>query len=242
MKNTEEIKQKEWTYENYEEAYFDWKYKAIVKIQEYADGPDPRKDWDNIGKLVIREHRSYTFPNELNFRWDYYDDDYEDSCGDKVENQFEKIAKDYYICWIDMYEHSWIVFSKHWMGMQCPFDTSRWIGFRAVPKVYNWYDLKEIHETKYTEADWSKYMPVEVSLEEAEKIVDQELKDWNQWCSWEIYEYSVYKNTKWTSEDWDVKYTWDWVDGCSWYYDRDHCKDEAESSISYLIKEENGKA
>lgn len=97
--------------------------------------------------------------------------------------------------------------------------------------------MKEIHETKYTEKDWEKYNPVEVSLEEAEKIVTQELKDWNQWCSWEIYEYSVYKNTKWTSEDWDVKYTWDYVDGCSWYYDRDQAKDEAESSILCLNKE-----
>ena len=59
-----EIKEKEWTYENYEEVYMDWKYKAVVKIEEYADGPDPRADWDNIGKLCIREHRNYTFPNQ----------------------------------------------------------------------------------------------------------------------------------------------------------------------------------
>lgn len=229
-----EIKEKEWTYENYEEVYMDWKYKAVVKIQEYADGPDPRTDWDNIGKLCIREHRRYTFPNELNFRWDYYDNDWEDSCGDKVENQFEKISENYYIFWIDMYEHSGIVFSMLGEGMNCRFDTSRWIGFRAIPKKYNWYDLKEIHETKYKPEDEGKYMPVELTLEEAEEIARGELKDWNQWCSWEIYEYSVYKRTKWTSEEWDVKYTWDYAEGCSWYYDRDQAKDEAVSMIEYL--------
>lgn len=237
MRNIE-IKDKVWTYDsnNYQEVYFDWKYKAVVKIQEYADGPDPRNDWDNIGKLCIREHRNYTFPNELNFRWDYYDNDWEDSCGDKVENQFEKIAENYYIFWIDMYDHSWIVFSMLWEGTNCRFDTSRWIGFRAIPKKYNWYDLKEIHETKYKPEDEGKYTLVELTLKDAEEIARGELKDWNQWCSWEIYEYSVYKKTRWTSEDWDVKETWDYEEGCSWYYDQDQAKDEAVSMIESLKK------
>ena len=228
---TKEIKEKEWTYEDYDLVYTDWKYKAIVKIQEDWCYPHPRDDWDNVGKLVIREHRRYTFPNELNFRWDYFDNDWEDSCGDKVENQFEKIAENYYIFWIDMYEHSGIVFSMLGEGMNCRFDTSRGIGFRAIPKVYNGYDLEEIHKTKYKPDEGNEYMPIEVTLEEAEDIARNELKEWNQYCSWEIYQYSVYKLTKWTSEKWEERYSWDYVDGCSWYYDEDQAKEEAVEVI-----------
>ena len=227
--------QKVWTMnKNYEDEYFDWKYKAIVKIQEDSDYPNPRVDWDNVWKLCIREHRNYTFPNELNFRWDYFDNGWEDCMWNKVVNLMEEIQKRCYVFWIDMYEHSGIVFSMLWEGMNCRFDTSRAIGFWAIPKVYNGYDLKEIGVTEYTPEDWDKYMPIKVSYEEAEEIARQELKDWNQWCSGEIYEYSVYKLTTWTSEDWDVKETWDYVEGCGWYYDKDYAQDEAVSMIEYL--------
>jgi hypothetical protein len=79
-------------------------------------------------------------------------------------------------------------------------------------------------------------MPIELTLKEAEEIARGELKDWNQYCSWEIYEYSVYKRTRWTSEDWDVKETWDYEEGCSWYYDEDQAKDDAVSTIESLKK------
>lgn len=231
MRNIE-IKDKVWTYDsnNYQEVYLDWKYRAIVKIQEDGCYPHPRLDFDNVGYLVMRETRDYKFPNELDFNRKNYENDYE-YWDEKLENEFEKLCEDYYIFWIDMYDHSWIIFSPSWKGMQCQFDTTRWIWFRAIPKKYNWYDMEEIHRTKYTEKDEGKYMLIEVTEEQAKKIFSWELKDWNTYCSWEIYWYEVEKRTKWTSENWKVEYRYDTIDSCSWYYDKDQAKDEAVAAI-----------
>lgn len=234
-----ENEEKKWTNEGYEEVYYDWKYKAIVRIQEDGYYTNPRVDWDNVWRLVIREHRNYTFPNELNFSWDDYDNDYEDIYwGEPKENEFKKLQEDYYIFWIDMYEHSWIVFSMLWEGMNCRFDTSRGIGFFAIPKVYNGYDNEEIHKTKYKLEEGNKYMPIEVTPEEAEDIARGELKDWNQYCSWEVYEYSVYKKTKWTSEDGEEKISWDYFEGCSGYFDKEQAMEDAEWVIEYENKKQ----
>ncbi len=57
------------------------------------DMQSPR-EWDNVGKLCIREHRRYNFPNELDYDFD--------SAGEDAEILYNT----YYIFDLDMYEHT----------------------------------------------------------------------------------------------------------------------------------------
>lgn len=226
MKTTEKTRVTNWNKNQHE--YTSGNLKAVVKIDEF-EHESPRQEFSNIWKLVIREHRNYIFPNELDFNWGNYDDNYEDYDGNKMENELEKIGGNYYIFRLDMYEHSGIRFSEVWTWIQCKFDTSRAIWFFAIPKEYNSYDCEEIHKTQYKE-EW-KYSPVKVTIEEAREIFEWELKDWNQWLSWEIYEWEVYKLVKRTSEDWREKEEREFFDGVCGYYNIEQAKDEAESFI-----------
>lgn len=210
--------------QNWNEVYLDGRYKATVGLIEYST-ESPRIEFSNKWKFVMRETSYHSLPNELGFNWYDYDND-------ELE-QFEAICENYYVFWIDMYEHWWITFSFHWEGMQCRFDTSSWIGFIAVPKVYNEYDYNEINCTRYKVEDWEKYNPNELSYREAKEIASQELRCYNQWCNWEIYEYTVEKLVKWTSEDWKEKVEYEVIDCCSGYYSEEQCKDEAVSIIDY---------
>lgn len=123
-----------WFYDDhkYQEVYNDGKYQATVSIDEWAEWYDPRTEQDNIGKICIRKHRDYTFPNELDFDFDAYDED-------EI-----KMPENYYIFWLDCYNNGQIVFSFTGQWMQCRRDTSRWCGFIAVPKEYKESEAKEI--------------------------------------------------------------------------------------------------
>lgn len=175
------------------------------------DPYNPRED-DNIGKLCIREHRNYKFPNELKFD---FDDGYEDD--DTVENRIKELEKSYYIIWLDCYEHWGVVFSIHWEWMMCQFDTSQSCGFIAVPIAYCWYDIKEWNSSDCKD----KWERVEVKTDEAYKIAKQELKDWNAYCNGEMYRYVVENKVKWTSEDWREEDEREFEDGCGGYYELD---------------------
>lgn len=112
-----------WFYDDhkYQEVYNDGKYQATVSIDEWAEWYDPRTEQDNIGKICIRKHRDYRFPNELDFDFDAYDED-------EI-----KIPENYYIFRLDCYEHGQIVFSFAGEWMQCRRDTTNHCGFIAVP-------------------------------------------------------------------------------------------------------------
>jgi hypothetical protein len=71
------------------------------KLLIYPDeNPEDPRNWDNIGKLCIMEHRNYNFPNELIF------DFYTDCDGENVEDRIKELEKTHYLFWLDMYEHS----------------------------------------------------------------------------------------------------------------------------------------
>jgi hypothetical protein len=92
----------------------------VIRYDE--DGESPRER-DNIGKLCIREHRRYTFPNELDFEWTI------------AGTNAIKLYEDYFVFEIDCYEHSGIAFSLAGRGQQCQFDTAKNCGFIAIPKI-----------------------------------------------------------------------------------------------------------
>lgn len=217
-----------WFYDDhkYQEVYNDGKYQATVSIDEWAEWYDPRTEYDNIGKICIRKHRDYRFPNELDFNFEAYDED-------EI-----KMPEKYYIFRLDCYEHGQIVFSFTGEGMQCRRDTSRWCGFIAVPKKYNAYDLKEISVTPYKKELWEKYEVVELTESEARDIAKQELKEFNQYNNWEIYGYTVYQKVLWTSETWEEKYEYETLDSCGWYFSIEEAKSDAEDYINHSKNED----
>ena len=211
-----------WFYDDhkYQEVYNDGKYQATVSIDEWAQWYDPRTEQDNIGKICIRKHRDYRFPNELDFDFDAYDED-------EI-----KIPENYYIFRLDCYEHGWIVFSFTGQWMQCRRDTSRWCGFIAVPK------LKEISVTPFKKELWEKYEEVELTESQAREIAEQELKEFNQYNNWEIYGYTVYQKVFWKSERWEEKYEYEVIDSAWWYFDVDSCKEDAVDIIIHRKNED----
>ena len=215
-----------WFYDDhkYQEVYNDGKYQATVSIDEWAEWYDPRTEQDNIGKICIRKHRDYRFPNELDFDFDAYDED-------EI-----KTPENYYIFWLDCYNHWQIIFSFTGQWMQCRRDTSRWCGFIAVPKKYNAYDLKEISVTPYKKELWEKYEVVELTESQAREIAKEELKEFNQYNNWEIYGYTVYQKVLWTSETWEEKYEYEVIDSVWWYFDMDLCK---EGAVDIIIHRKN---
>ena len=212
-----------WTTDKNCEVYIDGKYKAVVRIMDgfdYYEDLDPRFN-SNIWKFCVRKNRDYTFPNELDFDFDAYDED-------EIET-----PENYYIFPLDCYIHGWVAFSLHWEGMQCRFDTANNCWFIAVPKKYNRYDLEEISKTKWKE--WTDhYDPAELSRTEAKDIAREELNTYNQYLRWEIYEYIIYEKVKWTSEYGDERYEWECEDSSCWYWDEESTKEEAIESILSL--------
>lgn len=166
----------------------------------YDDEPyNPRED-DNMGKLCLREHRRYKFPNELDFDFNIENENDDDE-------SIEALEKNYWMFRLDCYEHSWISFSLSWQGMQCRFDTSNNCGFIAIPKTWDWkvFDISE---------------------NEAKNIAEQEIKIYNQYLNWEVYRRITEKPVKRTSEDGQEKIEREFEDGCWWYYDEKDILDE----------------
>ena len=154
------------------------------------DMQSPR-EWDNVGKLCIREHRRYSFPNELDYDFD------------SAAEDAEILYNNYYIFDLDMYEHTGYSFSFSWQGMQCRFDTSSWIWFLAIPKGFD------------------KLTGCNVENEaQAKEIATQELDVWNKYCNGEGYGFIEYKPVVWTSESGERCTEYESTNNsCRWYYE-----------------------
>lgn len=168
----------------------------------YEEDSESPRERDNTGKLCLREHRRYKFPNELDF----------DFCSDPEDTDEKTIRETlehrYHIFWLDCYEHSWILFSLSWQCMQCRFDTSNNVWFIAIPKKDD------------------SNPSIENSYEEAKKIAEAEIKTYNQYLNWEVYRRITEKPVKRTSEDGQEKIEREYEDGCGWYYDESCILDE----------------
>lgn len=157
----------------------------------YNEGADSPREQDNIWKLCIRKYRNYNFPNELKFDFDLAIDE-------EGFDEQEKELKPYYFFALDCYEHWGIVFSLAWSWMQCQFDTSEDCGFIAIPKISEGVG--------------------EITKEQALSYAEDEIKMFNQYLNWEVYRYVIQESVKRTSEDWRVRYEFEYEDwGCGYY-------------------------
>lgn len=208
----------------------------------YDEDMESPRDWDNTWRMCISPHRNYSFPNELcrNFdnrldrtwdhlpRWSVMDKKgwcWSEHDINSYDRELENISR-YYIFPLSCYEHSGISFSIMGTLAQCQFDTSRWIGFIAVPKQQNDYDWREWNSSNVQEK-WNKILYTE---EEALKIAENEIAVYNKYLNGEWYRYVEYKKDIWTNSKWESKEeregTWD---SCSWYYDIKDILDEFQS-------------
>lgn len=133
---------------------------------------DPRERSDS--KLCIREHRHYSFSNEL---------DYDFEC---EEPNGKQDLSDYFVFNLDCYIHSNIYFSLAWWWMQCRFDTSNDCWFIAMPKSQ--YESEEIAQTnaKLEIDTYNKYINWEVYWFQETKPVIYTAEDWRTITNWEI--------------------------------------------------------
>ncbi len=152
----------------------------------------PREDSEH--KICIRENRTFKYPNELEFEFDNED-----------QTEYDNIKKEYFVFWIDCYQHGSTNFSLAGSWMQCRFDTSKDVGFIAVDKKIAW-DKKtaesiareEIQEysaycngevyysyiSEFEETTWSVYWYENLENLEglAKEIIDYHLKDKKKYC------------------------------------------------------------
>jgi len=140
---------------------------------EYDEEPINPREFENGGKLCIKPHRNYDFPNEL-----WFDFDWED-----------QRLHTYYQFGIDMYEHSGIIFRMQWV-----FDIENDMGFIAIPtarcneKITKEKALEFAKEeiavyNQYCNWECYWYIEEELTLRKSEKW---EKEEWEtvEACSW----------------------------------------------------------
>lgn len=111
--------------------------------------------------------------------------------------EIEEMDRNYHIFFLDCYEHSGMKWSLAWEGMQCRFDTAKRVGLMRVKK--------EVVEDR----------------KNALEFVRDALEVYNKWLNWEIYEWRLERLVTRKSEDGREKAEWEFLDGCSWFYDKD---------------------
>ena len=181
----------------------DKNFKLTVGVMDDGFMDSPR-GYDDIVEFTTREHRYYDLPKEFNFDWDAYDEwDME---------EIEEMDKNYHIFFLDCYQHSNMVWSLAWEGMQCQFDTAKRAWLMRVSK-------EKAEDRK-----------------DALVFVKDAIELYNKWLNWEIYEWRIDRLVKWKSEDGREKQEWEYFDGCSWYYDEDEALQDWLSWRGELFK------
>lgn len=178
-----------------EPLYTFTKDNLVLEIHYDQDPQDPR-EWNDNTKFNIREHRRYNFPKEFKFDWE------------NQKEEVERLSKDYYVFYLDSYEHGSIHFSLMWTWMQCKWDTANGCWCIIVSNKYE-------HN-------------------EARKMAEEDIETYNQYLNGEVYEYRLYKTFSDIELDWRTYQTpMELIDSCSGFYWFD-----MEISWDYDFKEE----
>lgn len=146
-------------------------------IDEYYDYDCTWKD-DETVKIDVREHRHYNFLHDFWLDWWMLDEEYEE--GDyyyedwlNEQEKWRKINDEYYVFWLDFFDHSVIAFSLAMHRRDIWYyerDRSRNVGVIAVKK-----------------SDW-------IDFEQAEKIARTTIEDYNSLLNWRVYEWRIEEN------------------------------------------------
>ncbi len=174
---------------------------------------DPREF--QISKLCIKDHRRYNFPNELNINF----------------NEDDLYLDNYYVYELDFYEHSWIEFSISWRWMQCKFDTSKNCWIIAIPKSYNDYDWNEWSISKNKD----KWKEIFIDEQTADKMVDDDIEEYNNYLAWEVYEILEQEIEVYTSANWNTIEQWNTTESILPIYWYDNVKKIMEGEYQIIL-------
>ena len=196
--------------------------KACIRYSDWCI--NPREEWSNIWKLTFRPHRSYKLPDEISFDFLWYDE-----WEKEAVEQMELLEKDYYVFFVDWYEHWWIAISLSWEWMQCRRDTARNAWLIAIPREYNWYDLELWKDSKNKEK-WEKVI---VDEKEAVSIARQEIKDFDKYVNGEQYTADIYEKRHYICEEtWEKSEDREFIENTGLDYEVDEILDRLKDEYN----------
>ena len=184
--------------------------KYRIKIFQDTDPINPRKD-DNLGKMVCF-HKSYNLGDKHN----YNPNDYEswgESSGKIFKNENAVLMLNLFL-----YDHSGITIATTPFG--CRWDSGQ-VGVTFVTKE----DLLKEYGGKYC---------TKKKIEKAQKVLEAEVKTYDQYLTGDVYGYEICEvKTCELGHEHEEE-----MDSCWGYYGQEYCIEEAESIVSYYLKEE----
>lgn len=119
--------------------------------------------------------------------------------------EIEEMDKNYHIFFLDCYEHSGMKWSLAWEWMQCRFDTAKRVG------------LMRVRKDKVGDRN------------DALNLVKDAIDLYNKRLNGEIYEWRLERLVTRKSEDGREKTEWEFLDGCSWFYDEDEALSDGKA-------------
>lgn len=211
-----------------------WKTEELdllkVRIENDEWSCFDREDFssENI-KIDIMKHRNYNFQKDFWIDYEYLFEDFSDYTEEDKENsqdyyyyeeakkKREEVNKDYYVFWLDYYEHSYIRFSlcldRIYLGYY-ELDRTRKVGIIAVKK-------DAVKDEK-----------------EAIERARQEIENYNNYCNGRIYQYALEEKEEYFSKDLKKKIVnYDFFDGCWWFLNSEDCVNDARDSVKYYLNE-----
>jgi len=178
----------------------------IEVIQD--ESPESPREWDNLGTMICF-HPRYNLGDKHDYRsrdYRFYDEQTEDI--KKKENACVMLP-------LYLYDHSGITMSTIPFG--CNWDSFQ-VGWIVVSKeqVRKEYGVKRINKEL---------------IEKVTKVLEGEVKTYDQYLNGEIYGYKIFKVTEC---DFGHEHKEE-VDSCWGFYGEDECMTEAEGIVDYYL-------
>lgn len=200
--------------------------KLTIDFEEFNDFE--RSELKNeYSKICIREHRRYTFENELEINFNTLDldftgyteeelaEDYDYQNYKEEQKKLQDIQEKYYLFDLDFFDHSCIGFSLSCNRIDLWYynmDRTCNVGFIAIEKS----SCKD--------------------YEEAKKLAAEEIENYTNYCNGWIYSYSIEEGEDYFNKDLSKNiYSYDLYDSCGWFLKKDYAEEYAKEVLaSYL--------
>jgi len=121
------------------------------------------------------------------------------------------IPKDAYTLPLYLYDHSGITMRT--TPFNCPWDSGQ-VGFIYITPIA----LKNIGLPN--------------NLENANKVMNQEVATYDQYLTGDVWYYTITKSKEYTSDDGDTITQWEYVDSCHGIFGREYAESEGKSVLN----------
>lgn len=191
-----------------------YEYKGYTIRIEHDDDPlNPRTEWDNLGTMVCF-HRRYVLGDKHEYRAENY------GGWDELRKELEKEEDAAIILPLFLMDHSGITMSCS-SSRFAMCDSAGWdwgqVGFIFVSK-------------EKLRKEYVKKRLSQKTLELVENVLLQEVETYDQYLTGDVWGFII-------GNDDD-----DHIESCWGFFGHDYCKQEAESIVDYMVKENEEKA